>query len=222
MLRTRLNPGVSVGTRIMLARWCGGASGFGDGHDDGEVGAVGRRREPLLAVDHVVVAVLDGRRAHHHRVRARHLRLGHREAAADLAFDERAQVALPLLLGGVGVQDLDVAGIRRLNAEHEVAERAAAERLAQQPVLDHAQPEAAELDRMVRRPQPHLADLVLRAGPRRRRASTGSPWSISPSSGMTSSSMNVRTIVQDRLHLLGNVEVHEMQRTERRRRGTGT
>ena len=27
-LRTRLKPGVSVGTMIMLARWWGGASGF--------------------------------------------------------------------------------------------------------------------------------------------------------------------------------------------------
>ena len=27
-LRTRLKPGVSVGTMIMLARWCGGASGL--------------------------------------------------------------------------------------------------------------------------------------------------------------------------------------------------
>ena len=60
-------------------------------HDDRERGAVGRRREPLLAVDDVVVAVDDGGGPEHHRVRAGHLRLGHREAAADLAGDERAQ-----------------------------------------------------------------------------------------------------------------------------------
>ena len=63
----------------------------------------------------------------------------------------------------MGVQDLDVAGIRGLGPEHEVSERAAPERLAQQRVLDHAQTQPAVLDRMVRRPQAHLAHLDLRS-----------------------------------------------------------
>ena len=62
---------------------------IGDCHDHGKCGAIGRRRVPLLAVDDVVVAVLDRGGLHHHRVRARHLDLGHRKAAADLPLDQR-------------------------------------------------------------------------------------------------------------------------------------
>ena len=62
----------------------------------------------------------------------------------------------------MGVEDLDVAGIGGLGPEHEVPERAAPERLAQQAVLDHAHTEPPVFHRVVRRPQAHLADLDLR------------------------------------------------------------
>ena len=55
----------------------------GDGHHDPERGAVGARREPLVAVDHPVVAVADRAGAERRRVGAGHLRLGHREERAD-------------------------------------------------------------------------------------------------------------------------------------------
>ncbi len=138
--------------------------GVGHGHHDRERRAVGRGGEPLLPVDHIVVTVGDGGRPHHHRVRTGHLRLGHREAAADLALDQRAQESLALLVGGVDVEDLDVAGVGGLGPEHQVAERAAPERLAQQAVLDHAEPQPAVLHRVVRRPEAHLANLDLGLG----------------------------------------------------------
>ena len=72
--------------------------GVGDRHHDAERGAVRARREPLVAVDHPVVAVPHGARAQRRRIGAGHLGLGHREERADLAGDEREQPAL-LLLG---------------------------------------------------------------------------------------------------------------------------
>ena len=135
--------------------------GVGHRHHDRERRAVGRRREPLLAVDHVVVAVGDCGGGEQHRVRPGGLRFGHREAAADLAGHQRAQEPLTLLVGRVLVQDLDVARIGCLGAEHGHAQRAAPDSLGEQPVVDHRQPEPAELDRMVRCPQPHLLHLLL-------------------------------------------------------------
>ena len=131
-------------------------------HHDREVGTVGTCGEPLLTGDHVVVAVLHGHRVHQHRVAARLLGLGHREAAAHLAFDERSQEALALLGIGEQVQDLHVAGVGRLRVEHIVPQRGASECLAEQTVLEHRQPLTAPLDRMVRRPQAHLAHTPLR------------------------------------------------------------
>jgi hypothetical protein len=141
--------------------------GVGDRHHDGERSAVGGRREPLLAVDHVVVAVLAGGGGEEHRVRSGGLGFGHREAAADLAGHERPQEPVTLFGGGVLVEDLDVARVGRLRAEHGVTERRASERFAQQAVLDHREALAAEVDGVVRRPQPHLADLLLRGGDER-------------------------------------------------------
>src|SRR2546426_11102655 len=68
---------------------------------DRERRAARARDEPLVAVQDPVVAVAHGRGADAGRVRARHFRLGHREAGADPAVDQRAEVALLLL--GVGV-----------------------------------------------------------------------------------------------------------------------
>ena len=51
------SPGASIGTMIWLARCVRLRVRGGDGHDDREGRAVGARREPLVAVDHVVVAV---------------------------------------------------------------------------------------------------------------------------------------------------------------------
>ena len=146
---------------IMLARLCGGAPGIGDGHHDRDGRTVGRRGEPLLTVDDVVVAVGDRSGGEQRRVRAGRLRLGHRETTADRALDERSHPEFLLFLGAVLVEDLDVAGVGGLGAEHGHPERAAADLLDEQTVLDERKPETTELDREVRRPQPHLLDLRL-------------------------------------------------------------
>ena len=138
--------------------------GVGDRHDDGEVGAVGRRREPLVAVDDIVVTVLGCRGVHHHGIGPGHVRLGHRATATDLALDKRAEEALALLVGGVHVEDLDVACVGGLAPEHGVAKWRAAKRLGEHAVVDQAQAEPAVLDRVVRRPQLHLADHLLLLG----------------------------------------------------------
>ena len=132
--------------------------GVGDRHDHGKGGAVGGGGVPLLAVDDVIVAVLDGGGLHHHRVRARHLDLGHREAAANSALDQRLQPPFLLLVGPVEVEDLDVAGVGGVAVEDEVAERGAAEDLGNQSEVDQAETHTAVLPGMARRPQAHLTD----------------------------------------------------------------
>ena len=91
--------------------------GIGDEHDDPEAGAVGARREPLVRVDHPLVAVAHRAAAQERRVGAGDLGLGHAEERARLAGDERPQPALLLLLGPVQVEDLAVARVGRLAAE---------------------------------------------------------------------------------------------------------
>ena len=135
--------------------------GIGDGHDDGEGRAVGRGGEPLLAVQDVVVTVGHGTRRQQRGVGPRRLRLGHREAAADLALDERTQPARTLLRAPMTVEDLHVAGVGCLGPERPVTQRRPAERFGEQSVLDHRQPETSAVDRGVRRPQPHLPHLAL-------------------------------------------------------------
>jgi hypothetical protein len=99
----------------------------GDGHDDRERRAVGARREPLVAVDHIVASVASRGGRHPHRVRSGELRLGHGEAAPDLAARERTKPPRVLLRGSVSVEKLAVADVRRLRVEQVVADRRLAE-----------------------------------------------------------------------------------------------
>ena len=76
-----------------------------------------------------------------------------------------------------------------------------------QTVLDHAQAEAPELDRVVRRPQPHLADLVLgprHAGLQRRRVTVQHLTLERDDLGVHERPDHL----EDGLHLFGHVEVH--------------
>ncbi len=105
------------------------------------------------------------------------------------------------------VEDLDVARVGRLHAEDDVAEGAAAEHLAEEPVVDHAEAEASELDRMVGRPQPHLADLVLcpgDAGFQRRRVTVQHLTLERDDLGVDERPGHL----QHELRLFGHVEVH--------------
>ena len=110
-----------------------------------------------MAVEHVAVAVLVGARDQLRGVRAGRLGLGHREGAAELAGEQRVQPAL-LLLGRAGErEDLAVAGVGRLAAEHGRRVDRGPEDLVHQPELDLAEALAAELGRQMGGPQPALA-----------------------------------------------------------------
>jgi hypothetical protein len=111
--------------------------GIGDHHCNREVGAVGAGGEPLVPVDHPLAAVGEfGAGLEGGRIGAGHLGLGHREAAADLAVEQRLKEALLLLVGPVVDQDLHVSGVRRRAVEgHRSHHRAAAHLLAEDPVL---------------------------------------------------------------------------------------
>ena len=113
--------------------------GIRHAHEDRELAAVRRRaaRPPLVRVHDVVVAVALDAALDVRGVRARDPRLGHREARADLAFEQRDE-PLVLLLGRPELgEDLHVAGVgrravRRLRrqevAAHDLAERARSRR----------------------------------------------------------------------------------------------
>ena len=134
--------------------------GIGHEHDDPEAGAVGARREPLVRVDHPLVAVPHGPAAQQRRVGAGHLGLGHAEERAHLAGDERREPALPLLLRPVEMQDLAVPRVGRLAAEDQLGDEAAADLLVQIRVLEEAAAAAARLRRQVRRPEARLLRLL--------------------------------------------------------------
>ena len=131
----------------------------GDGHDDEEVGDRAVRGEPLVPVEHVAVAVADA-----HGVASC---VGSEPGVSGSVIEnaersspgeQRLQPAL-LLLGRAGEgEDLAVARVGRLAAEHRRGVDRRAEDLVHQPELDLAEALAAELGRQVRRPQPALLD----------------------------------------------------------------
>ncbi len=123
---------MSLGVRIGLA------------HDDQEpaVGMRGVGDEPLASVDHVVVAVAADQRLDVGGVGRRHVRLGHGEGRADLAVQQRLEPALALLRRGEQVQQLHVAGVRRVAVEHFGSPVHAPHDLRQRRVFQVAQPGA--------------------------------------------------------------------------------
>ena len=115
--------------------------GVGDDHRDRQVGADGARGEPLVAVDHPLVAVADRARLQQGRVRAGDGGLGHREAGADPPLEQRLEPAFALLVGAVLGEDLHVAGVGGRAVEgHRGGGWAAAHLLAEQAVLPVGQP----------------------------------------------------------------------------------
>ena len=82
------------------------------------------------------------------------VRLGHRVAREALAVEQRLEVLLLLLVGAVVGDDLGVAGVGRLAAEHDRRPLRPAEDLVEQRELQLAEALAAELGAQVRRPQP--------------------------------------------------------------------
>ena len=99
--------------------------------------------------------------AHEHAGVGAALRLGHREARHDLAVEQRLQVPVLLLLRAVVGEDLGVAGVGGLAAEHRRRPRRAAEDLVHQRELHLAVAEAAEVGAEVTGPQVLLLHLLL-------------------------------------------------------------
>ena len=91
------------------------------------------------------------------------MRLGHGEAGADRALDQRAQVPLLLRLGRHDVQQVHVALVGRGAVERDRAEQAAPRLLEDDGHLAHAEPQPAPLPRDMRRVEARGA----RPGPQR-------------------------------------------------------
>ena len=134
--------------------------GVGHRHHDQQVGPFGVGREPFLAVDHPFVAVEIGARDETGRVGSA-LRLGHRKGRDDLVIEQRPEIALLLLGRAVMRDDLGIAGVGRLAAEHAGREPGAAEDFVHQPELDLAIALAAEFGAEMARPQALRLDLFL-------------------------------------------------------------
>ena len=88
------------------------------------------------------------------------IRLGHGEATANRACDQRGEPLL--LLGGRGelTEDFHVARVGRLGVENVVAERASAELFADQGIFDTVEAHPSDIHGNVRSPQTHLLDLL--------------------------------------------------------------
>ena len=91
---------------------------LGAGDEDGEVGPVGVGDEPLVPVEHPLLAVLVALGLDQRRVGAGDLRLGHGEARPRRALAQRPQVLLLLLVGAPVQQRVHVALVGRLAVEH--------------------------------------------------------------------------------------------------------
>ena len=165
-------PGVSPGTTNIEYRSYGGASG--------SVIAITMMNDAIEANDEnhfsplmtQSIAVLDRRGGEHLRVGAA-LRLGHREAGHDPVVEQRLEVALLQLGRAVVGEDLAVAGVGRLRAEHDRRALGPAEDLVEQRQLHLAVagtaevraevggPQAALLDDLLQRRDERLADRVV-------------------------------------------------------------
>jgi hypothetical protein len=115
--------------------------GIGDAHEHRDLAArvEAAAREPLVAVDDVVVAVALDAARDVRRVRRRDPRLGHREARTDLAVEQRDQPLLLLLVGAELGEDLHVAGVGRRAVGRLAEQRRRPHHLAQRRVVDVGQ-----------------------------------------------------------------------------------
>ena len=133
----------------------------GDRHHDQEVGDRAVRGEPLVAVDHPVVAVLRPRASRAASGPSRRCPGSVIEKAERSSPASSGSSQLLLLVRRPGErEDLGVARVGRVVAEHERRVGGAAEDLVHQAELDLAEPLPAQLGRQVRGPQPALLDLL--------------------------------------------------------------
>ena len=129
-------------------------------HHEEDVGGLAEAGEPLLTVDHPLVALLHRGRLEQRRVAAA-LRFGHRERRPDLLVHEREEP--PLLLFGRAVrgEDLHVAGVGPLRPEDHRGRAVPAEDLVDQRELELAEAGASELLVEEQGPQPLVFDPLL-------------------------------------------------------------
>jgi hypothetical protein len=111
--------------------------------------------------DDVSIAVAHRAATQPRRVRSGDLRLGHREAGADLALEQRPQPALLLLRRAELRQDLHVARVRCGAVEHDRRDLAAAHDLAKRRVLEVREARAVLLVRQEQVPQAQRLRLAL-------------------------------------------------------------
>ncbi len=121
-------------------------------HDDDEGGPLETRREPLLALDHPLVAVAPGRGGEERGVGPA-LGLGHRVARRDATFEKGLEEPFLLRRRPVVGQDLGVARIGRLAPEDARGEGGAAQDLVHVGQADLPITLAPELGGQVGRPQ---------------------------------------------------------------------
>ncbi len=121
--------------------------------EDGKVGALRAGDEPLVAVDHPVVAVLDSLRLDERRVGTGDLRFGHGEAGAGAAFGQRTQILLLLLRGGPVQERGHVAFVGGLGIDDEGTDACAAGLGGDERHRRRAQAHAVPLRRQVRVPE---------------------------------------------------------------------
>ncbi len=126
--------------------------GIGHRHHDEERRRPGVGREELPSLDDPLVAVASGPGLEAGGVGPA-LGLGHRVRREDLAVEQRAQVALLLLVGAVVGDDLGVARVRRLAPEDDGSPPAAAQDLVHERQLHLAVSLAPELGTEMARPQ---------------------------------------------------------------------
>ena len=153
MSRTISMPGVPVGHDEHRRVAVRPTLGIGLGEHQHDVGHRGVGDEPLVAVDHPLVAVLRRGRADDGRVGAGEERLGEGERAGDLAAEVGPQPALLLRLGCAVGQQLHVPAVGCLHAEDRHRHHAAADDLRHQRQLQLPEPGAAELRIEERAPQ---------------------------------------------------------------------
>ncbi len=127
---------------------------LGAGDEQRELGAASAGDEPLVAVDHPLVAVAVGLGLDQRRVGAGDLRLGHREARPGGALAERPEVLLLLLVGRPVQQRVLVALVGRLRVQHERTDADLGGLRRHGRHRRRAERHAAPLLRHVREPQP--------------------------------------------------------------------
>ena len=139
-----------------------GRARIGRGHHDHEFGMVGVRREPFVAGDYPVVAIPHRHAAQIGGVRSA-LRLGHREGREDVAVQQRLEILRLLFLGTEHGEDLAIARVRPLAAEHHRPECRGAEHLVHISELDRAAAATAQMLGQMRRPHAVILHLLLEA-----------------------------------------------------------